>query len=359
MAEDFVREIGAAWRGAARPARAGAAGAPGCAPRPPRAADRQRAAAVRHAARQPRRIRLSAGLAPPSRKAQTDRAPENAQPGALRLPDPRPDPDRVSRIRQAGPGGEPSPPDRDRGRVRRCVDRQFRGDRRRRCSRISIAPGGPRRCWWRRSAPICRPSREAAPPPIGRPYFVYVSTIEARKNHLLLLNLWRRLGAEISGTGRRVLVLVGQRGWETENVIDMLDRCPALRGLVIEHNALPDAAMVPLLQRRARAAAAVFRRGVRVPGDRGAAARGAGAVQRYPGIARDRRRGAGIPRPARRTGLARGGARLRGAGIRRGARRSWRGWPHWQPPRWDAHFAIVDRFIAEVAASPARDRPGR
>ena len=42
-------------------------------------------------------------------------------------------------------------------------------------------------------------------------------------------------------------MLVGQRGWETENVIDMLDRCPALRGTVIEHNALPDAAMVPLL----------------------------------------------------------------------------------------------------------------
>ena len=43
-------------------------------------------------------------------------------------------------------------------------------------------------------------------------------------------------------------MLVGQRGWEIENVIDMLDRCPALRDTVIEHNALPDAAMVPLLR---------------------------------------------------------------------------------------------------------------
>jgi hypothetical protein len=25
----------------------------------------------------------------------------------------------------------------------------------------------------------------------------------------------------------------------------------------------------------------------------------------------------------------------------------------WDPPRWDHHFAIVDRFIAEVAAGPA------
>jgi hypothetical protein len=26
---------------------------------------------------------------------------------------------------------------------------------------------------------------------------------------------------------------------------------------------------------------------------------------------------------------------------------------HWDPPRWDQHFATVDRFIAGVAASPA------
>ena len=84
-------------------------------------------------------------------------------------------------------------------------------------------------------------------PPIGRPYFVYVGTIEARKNHLLLLNLWRRLSRDL-GDRAPVLVLVGQRGWEIENVVDMLDRCPALRDTVIEHNALSDAAMVPLLR---------------------------------------------------------------------------------------------------------------
>src|SRR5580700_7908996 len=81
-----------------------------------------------------------------------------------------------------------------------------------------------------------------AAPPLDRPYFVYVSTIEARKNHLLLLNLWRQLAAEL-GDGAPLLVLVGQRGWETENVVDMLERCPALKGAVIEHNAMPDAEM--------------------------------------------------------------------------------------------------------------------
>src|SRR5437763_4779084 len=84
-------------------------------------------------------------------------------------------------------------------------------------------------------------------PALDKPYFVYIGTIEARKNHLLLLNLWRRLATEL-GASVPLLVLIGQRGWETENVVDMLDRCPALRGTVIEHNSLSDTEMVRLLK---------------------------------------------------------------------------------------------------------------
>jgi glycosyltransferase involved in cell wall biosynthesis len=73
----------------------------------------------------------------------------------------------------------------------------------------------------------------AEPPPVRAPYFVCVGTIEARKNHILLLNLWRQLADELGDAAPR-LVLIGQRGWETENAIDMLERCPALRGIVFE-----------------------------------------------------------------------------------------------------------------------------
>ncbi|GAB6843425.1 glycosyltransferase involved in cell wall biosynthesis [Methylorubrum rhodinum] len=66
-----------------------------------------------------------------------------------------------------------------------------------------------------------------------RPTFVVIGTIEPRKNHLLLLNLWRDL-AERLGEGTPRLVLVGRRGWEIENVADMLDRCPAVRAHVRE-----------------------------------------------------------------------------------------------------------------------------
>ena len=75
-----------------------------------------------------------------------------------------------------------------------------------------------------------------------RPYFVCVATVEARKNHLLLLNIWRRL-VEERGEGAPLLHLIGKRGWENEQVIDMLERCPALQGIVVEHHDMADAAM--------------------------------------------------------------------------------------------------------------------
>lgn len=81
----------------------------------------------------------------------------------------------------------------------------------------------------------------------GRPYFVYLSTIEPRKNHLLLLNLWRGMVQEIGAKAPR-LIMVGRRGWENENILDMLERCPALQGNVLEYNDLSDPEVVNLLQ---------------------------------------------------------------------------------------------------------------
>ncbi|WP_235450429.1 glycosyltransferase family 4 protein [Komagataeibacter europaeus] len=84
----------------------------------------------------------------------------------------------------------------------------------------------------------------------GRPYFVCLGTIEPRKNHLLLLNLWRRMVEETGARGPR-LILVGRRGWENENVLDMLERCPALQGNVLEYNDLSDPEVVTLLRESA------------------------------------------------------------------------------------------------------------
>lgn len=181
-----------------------------------------------------------------------------------------------------------------------------------------------------------------------RPYFVYVSTIEARKNHLLLLNIWRRLAAEM-GEGAPALVLVGQRGWETENVVDMLERCPALRGCVIEHNSLPDAEMVRLLSGARALLLPSFAEGFGFPL---LEALQLGVPALCSDIAALRETGGAVPEyfdpldgPGWRAAIldyaAPGSPRREAQLTRLGG---------WRPPRWEEHFALVDRFIAEIAS---------
>ncbi|MCQ9155614.1 glycosyltransferase family 4 protein [Acidomonas methanolica] len=90
------------------------------------------------------------------------------------------------------------------------------------------------------------PPSDLPPHRSDRPYFVCLGTIEPRKNHLLLLNLWRRLVMEL-GPKAPKLVIIGKRGWENENILDMLDRCEVLRGHVEEHNGLSDGEVVRYL----------------------------------------------------------------------------------------------------------------
>ncbi|RUR11669.1 glycosyltransferase family 1 protein [Legionella sp. km772] len=69
--------------------------------------------------------------------------------------------------------------------------------------------------------------------PLNKPYYVILGTLEARKNHLLLLHIWRKLQQRL-GVRAPHLFVIGQRGWECEQVVDMLDRCPALKEVVTE-----------------------------------------------------------------------------------------------------------------------------
>jgi glycosyltransferase involved in cell wall biosynthesis len=75
---------------------------------------------------------------------------------------------------------------------------------------------------------------------IERPYFVLLGTIEGRKNHLLILNLWREMVRRLGPQCPR-LIVIGQRGWECEQVVDMLERCEALQGHVLELSRCSDA----------------------------------------------------------------------------------------------------------------------
>lgn len=93
---------------------------------------------------------------------------------------------------------------------------------------------------------IAHAAAAAAPMPAGAPYFLCLATIEPRKNHLLLLHLWRSLACTLSVMPR--LIIVGRRGWENEMVLDLLERCPHLTGLVEERAGVADGELAALLQ---------------------------------------------------------------------------------------------------------------
>ena len=69
----------------------------------------------------------------------------------------------------------------------------------------------------------------------GKRYVAYVSTIEGRKNHLYVVNVWRRLIAE--GVDVPDLVFVGRHGWKIGALMDVLTATGNLDGrLHIAHN---------------------------------------------------------------------------------------------------------------------------
>ncbi|QZO01957.1 glycosyltransferase family 1 protein [Chenggangzhangella methanolivorans] len=117
----------------------------------------------------------------------------------------------------------------------------------------------------------------------AKPYFVALGTIEPRKNHLLLLHLWRRL-AERLGADAPTLVVVGRRGWENEMVVDLLERSPAIRAHVVEANDLPDAALAALVKGARALLFSELRGRLRAAARRSARARGAGARERSAGL---------------------------------------------------------------------------
>lgn len=78
----------------------------------------------------------------------------------------------------------------------------------------------------------------------ARPYFVTVGTIEPRKNHMLLLDVWQALGAHLPEDRMPQLVIAGSRGWRNEAVFARLDAAPRH---VIEAPGLDDAALSHLL----------------------------------------------------------------------------------------------------------------
>lgn len=186
----------------------------------------------------------------------------------------------------------------------------------------------------------------AGPAPFDdtRPYFLCVGTIEPRKNHLLLLQLWRAMAARAPTDTLPRLVLVGRRGWENENIVDLLDRSAALKNLVVEAGQVGDARLAQLLTHARAVLMPSFAEGFGLPV---AEALAAGV----PVIASDipvlRETGGDAPDyldPLDGPGWAqaiadhaREDSAMRAAQLRRIA--------GWRTPGWNAHFNTVLPFL--------------
>lgn len=71
--------------------------------------------------------------------------------------------------------------------------------------------------------------------------FVILGTVEPRKNHALLLDVWTRLQDETL-PHRPVLHMIGARGWHDPAFFAQLEAHPLYGDRIIEHGPLPDAA---------------------------------------------------------------------------------------------------------------------
>ncbi len=60
----------------------------------------------------------------------------------------------------------------------------------------------------------------------SRPWFVALGTIEPRKNHALLLDIWERLAASLPPPKMPQLYVIGARGWRNEAVFARLNAKP-------------------------------------------------------------------------------------------------------------------------------------
>jgi len=186
--------------------------------------------------------------------------------------------------------------------------------------------------------------------PIAGPYFVVLGTIEGRKNHLLLLRIWRRL-IERMGDASPKLVIIGQRGWCAEEVFKQLNHDLTLRSHVIEVGPCDDDMLSAYL---AHARALLFPTFVEGQGLPLTEALGAGVPAIASNLAVFKETAGDIPDyldPEDDAGweqtvmdYAEPESTRRAAQIER--------MHGFVPPTWEAHFAKVDQWLTEQGLLP-------
>ncbi|MBY0336351.1 MAG: glycosyltransferase family 4 protein [Acetobacteraceae bacterium] len=187
----------------------------------------------------------------------------------------------------------------------------------------------------------------AAPARDGDPYFVMLGSLEPRKNHLLMLQLWQGMARQ-PGTPR--LVILGRRPSAPHLATIMLDRTD-FAGRVEDRGRLPDAEVASLLRGARALLFPSITEGFGIPLAEALAARVPVIASDIPAF-----RELGGPVPDYLDPLDGAGWRQAvldyadPASPRRAAQLA--RLDSWQAPSWASHFEAAEALLRDVAARP-------
>jgi glycosyltransferase involved in cell wall biosynthesis len=172
-----------------------------------------------------------------------------------------------------------------------------------------------------------------------QPYFVCLGTIEPRKNHNLLLDVWRRLVAEHGERAPRLLI-VGRRGWGGKAIAFGF---AGSHPLVEECVGLSDVEVAALLRGARGLLLPSFAEGFGLPVIEALASGVPVVCSDLPAL---RESGGGVPEylDPRDADAWRAAVLDYASDTPRRAAQFAR-LTGWHAPSWDEHFAIVDRLL--------------
>lgn len=182
------------------------------------------------------------------------------------------------------------------------------------------------------------------------PYFVALGTVEPRKNHHMLLALWRDM-AETIGPGAPRLVILGRRGWDNEIVFRMLDRCGGYGGLVEERGGVDDGVIATMLRGARALLFPSFAEGYGIPLVEALTLGVPAICSDIPALVEV---GGGVPEHLHPLdGAAWRRSILDYASDHSTARAAQLGrLRNWVRPDWSAHFSIANALLARLAGEP-------
>jgi glycosyltransferase involved in cell wall biosynthesis len=117
------------------------------------------------------------------------------------------------------------------------------------CERIGVAPPPPiETVRLAGDLPAAAPGDRPAAPPRARPYVLFVSTLDVRKNHRLLFQVWKRLIAAHGAERIPDLLLVGRKGDLVDDFLAELANARHLGGRIAVEHRVTDAELVRLYE---------------------------------------------------------------------------------------------------------------